>query len=87
MPLADLVEEIAVVRDDHRRALPLAQIAFQPFDGGDVQVVGGLVQQQQVGIGEQQARQEGARALPAGEMLERQVIVARTKNPGRSAPA
>ena len=80
-----LVQEIAVVRDDQGRAVPLAQVAFQPFHRVDVQVVGRLVQDEQVGIGEQQARQHGARALPAGELRDGPVEIVRRRSPGRSA--
>ena len=68
-----VIEEIAVVADDQHRAFPFAQDVFQPFHRFDIQVVGGLVQHQQVGLFEQQARQQGARLLPAGEVVERHV--------------
>jgi len=38
------VEKVAVVRNDDRRAVPLTQIAFQPFNSSDIEVVGGLVE-------------------------------------------
>ena len=47
--------------DDQRGAAPLAQVALQPLHRLDVQVVGRLVQDQQVGIREQQAGQHGTR--------------------------
>ena len=50
--------------DDHR-AVALVEHVFQPADGGDVEVVGRLVEQQDVGIGEQRLRQQHAQ-LPAG---------------------
>ena len=53
-PLGHLVEEIAVVCDRHDRALVLAEEALQPFDRFGVEVVGRLVQQEQVRMGKQQ---------------------------------
>ena len=63
------------MRDDQHRAVPFAQIPFQPFDRLDIQVVGRLVQQEQLGIGQQQAGQKGARVLPAGDLVEAAVII------------
>jgi hypothetical protein len=54
------VDEGAVVRHQHQRAAPLAQQALQPLDGIDVEVVGRLVEQQQLGRGDQRARQRDA---------------------------
>ena len=49
---ADGVEEVPVVRNDDDGALALVEDVLQPADRVDVQVVGRLVQQQDVGIGE-----------------------------------
>ena len=40
-----LVEEVAVVRNDQHRPRPIGHKIFQPFDGGDIQVIGRLVHQ------------------------------------------
>ena len=45
------VEEKAVMRDDDERRGQVVQKILQPLQRGDVQMVGRLVQQQQVGIG------------------------------------
>ena len=66
-PAGDVVEEVAVVRDGDDRALVLGQVLLQPRDRLGVEVVGGLVQQQQVGRAQQQAAQRHAAALAAGE--------------------
>ena len=50
---ADRVEEPAVVGDDQQRAAAGGEVARQPVDGLDVEVVGGLVEQQQLGLVEQ----------------------------------
>ena len=44
------IEKGAVVRDDERCARIVRQPALQPFQHPDIQVVGGLVQQQHLGI-------------------------------------
>ncbi len=52
-------------RDD--RALVLGQVLLEPRDRLGVEVVGGLVEQQQVGRAQQQAAERHAAALAAGE--------------------
>ena len=64
------------MRDNDGRTLPLAQIALQPLDRGNVQVVGGFVQQEQVRIREQQASQERSCSLATGKMFKGQVKIA-----------
>ena len=59
------VEKIPVVGDDHRRAAIAPQKILQPFHRGNVQMVGRLVQQQQVGVGQQQAAHGRLAPLPA----------------------
>ena len=48
-PAGHVVEEVAVVRDRHHRALVVVEEALQPGDGLGVEMVGRLVQEQQVG--------------------------------------
>ena len=47
---ADLVHKMMVVGDQQNLALPAAQDSAEPAHGDDVQVVGGLVQQEHVGF-------------------------------------
>ena len=61
---ADAVQEVPVVGDDDHGAVARVQHLFQPPDGVDVQVVGGLVEQQDVRIGEQRLGEQHAQ-LPA----------------------
>ena len=61
------VEERPVVRDDEHRAGIARQVVLQPFERDDVEVVGRLVEEQQVGLDEQQPRQPQPRLLPAAE--------------------
>src|SRR4051812_32678731 len=67
-PAGDVVEEVAVVGDRDHRALVLVEVALQPRDGLGVEVVGGLVEQQQVRGGEQQPAQRDAAALAAAQL-------------------
>ena len=63
----DLLEQAAVVRHQQEGALVVGEEALEPLHRVDVEVVGGLVEQQQVGVGEQRARQRDARELAAGQ--------------------
>ena len=58
------------MRDHDERALPVQQRLLQPLDGFQVEVVGRLVQQQQIRLLEQQLRQQCARALAAAQMRQ-----------------
>src|SRR5262249_26599500 len=49
-PARDVVEEVAVVRDRDDRAGVLLEVALEPRHRFRVEVVGGLVEQQQVGL-------------------------------------
>ena len=70
---ADRVEEPAVVGDDQHRAVARGQMAGQPGDRLDVEVVGRLVEQQQVGVVEQHPRERDPPPLAAREPLQRRV--------------
>ena len=65
--LRHLVQEIAVVGDDDEGAAAGEQEVFQPVDAFHVQMVGGLVQQKQLGFGKQHLGQSRLGALAAGE--------------------
>ncbi len=60
------VQEPAVVRDHEHRAAPRRQVPSEPIDAFHVQMVGGLVEQQQLRWVQQQARERHAPALTAG---------------------
>ena len=72
------VHEGAVVTDDEHGAVVVRDKAAQPLDAFEVQVVGGLVQQQQVGMAQEElcqrnthlpaARELGTRALKVGDL-------------------
>ena len=69
-PLGDVVEEVAIVRDGHDRALVFLQEALEPGDRFGVEVVGRLVEQQQVGRLEQQPAQRDAAPLAARQLRD-----------------
>ena len=58
-------QEGAVMADRQHAAVEAVQPVFQPFDGGDIEMVGRLVEQQQVRLFGQGADQRGAAAFPA----------------------
>src|SRR4051794_26772992 len=59
-PARDVVEEVAVVRDGDDRARVLGEVALEPRDRLGVEVVGRLVEEQQVGRAQEQAAQRDA---------------------------
>ena len=63
-------QEAAVVGDEDDAATKRLQEAFQPGDRLDVEVVGGLVQQQDVGVADQGLRQQHAALHATGERRE-----------------
>ena len=65
------VQEIAVMGDDDDRAPVVHQIGLQPGDGVHVQVVGGLVQDNQVGLLQEELAQGHPGLLTAGEGADR----------------
>ena len=63
-----LVQQVAVVRDDDRGARIALEIVVEPDRALDVEVVGRLVEQQQVGLREQHRGQRHAHPPAAGEV-------------------
>ena len=87
-PVADLIEEPPVVRDHDERCLVLAcQVAGQPPDRLDVQVVRRLVEQQEVVRAAQQRRERDPAAFAAGQALCRRVEVDAYEQRGQAARA
>ena len=64
------VQEIAVVGDGDHGAPEGADIVLQPLGGLQVQVVGGLVQQENVRVLQDQAAQVHPGFLPAGQLVK-----------------
>ena len=61
----DAVQERDVVGNEDKRILILVQVAFQPLDVLLIQVVGGLVQQQNVRLFQQELAQQHLGTLAA----------------------
>ena len=76
---ADAVQEVAIVRDDHHRAVAFVEHAFEPADRVDVEVVGRFVEQQHVRVAEQCLREQYAQ-LPAGRDAAHQSFVLFERN-------
>ena len=70
-----VLEEVAVVAHDEDGARPIGENAFQPEDAIHVEVVGGLVHQQDVGRARQLARDRQALSPAAGQRLDRRAPV------------
>src|SRR5262249_17440035 len=75
---AGRAQEVAVVRDQHEGLGPLLQALLEVLGGLDVEVVGRLVEEEQIWRAEQRARQLEAAALATRKRLDaaRQVVVA-----------
>ncbi len=71
----DRLEEPAVVRDQHDGGVDRGQLALEPFEALDVQVVRRLVQEHEIGVAAERARQRGARQLSAGERVQAAVEI------------
>src|SRR5271166_5769760 len=54
------VEKVAVVRDENVAEWIALEIALEPVAGFEIEVVGGLVEEEQVGFGKQQLGQRNA---------------------------
>src|SRR5699024_5335215 len=67
---ADLVQEVAVMGYHDDRVLEVYQELLEPRDRIQVQVVGGLVEQEDVRVAEQSLRKENFDFLRAGEVLQ-----------------
>ena len=80
------VEKIAVVRDQHESIGIVAEVFFQPVAGFEIKMVGGLVQQQQVGLLQQQLDQRDAHLPAAGEFFRLPGPVFFSKTQPRKAP-
>ena len=64
--LREAFQQPTVVADQHNPRMHPGQLAFQPLDSGEVEMVGGLVKQQDVGRRGEHAGQRGAAGLAAG---------------------
>ena len=70
------IEELAVVRDQKQRPWILAQPGFQPQDGVEVQMIGRLIEQQEVRAAHERLRYIETYAPAAGEFPYRARFIA-----------
>ena len=47
---ADRIQEMPIVGNDHHRAVALIQDIFEPLDRMNIEVIGGLIEQKDVGV-------------------------------------
>ena len=66
-PLDRSVEECAVVGGDEQGAGPPAEVLLEPLERADVEVVRRLVEEQQVGVRDDEPGERGARLLATGQ--------------------
>ena len=64
----EVFQKAPVVGDQHQRRALLHEARFEPFDGRKVQVVGGLVEQQDVGVGGKHMGERGAAGFAARKL-------------------
>ena len=67
-------KEATVVADEDERTAPAVEFTLQPFDGGEIKMVGRLVEQQDIGRGRQHARERSPASFATGEL--RRVFIA-----------
>ncbi len=72
---ADLIQEVTIVTDDDHRALVAVEHIFQPTNRVDIQVVGRLVQQQNIGVGEQGLCQQHTQFPARSNFAHRQLML------------
>ena len=73
-PAGHMVEEVTVVRDGDNRTGILVQVLFEPVDRLGVEVVGRLVEQQDVGLLQQQAAEGHPAAFTPREVFHKLVF-------------
>ena len=78
-PPGDPIEEIAVVGDKHQGPAKTLQKALQPLHPMGIEVVGGFIQQQHIGIGHQGSGQGHPLAIAPGEVAHPPLTIADAK--------
>lgn len=84
-PLRHVIEEVAVVRDGEDGTLVILEEVLEPEHRLGIEVVGGLVQKQQVGGLEQQLAEGHAATLAAGKHRNRHIGVGQLQRVHRLA--
>ena len=66
-------QQVTVMGDQHQRTAKRHQSLLKPGDGVEIQVVGGFVKHQQVGVGDQCPRQCNPLGLPTRHAIHRHI--------------
>jgi hypothetical protein len=74
--IRDCLQEPAVVRDDDDARVEPRQLALQPLDAVDVEMIRRLVEEEKVWVAGERSGERGPRELPAREGLEPSVEIA-----------
>ena len=69
------VEQIAVVADDDQGARIAREMILEPERAFEIEIVGRLVEQEQIGLGEQRRGERDAHAPAAGEFRQRALLL------------
>ena len=82
-PLRRVVEKVAVVRHRHHGARKFLQELLEPVDALGIEMVGRLVEQQHVGLGEQQPAQRDAALFAARQRTDLRIPRRQAQRVGR----
>ncbi len=72
-PRRDPVQDVAIVTDDDQAAAEGGQPLLEPDDGAEVQMVGRFIQDEQVGLGDEDLGERHPLGLAARERLHRRI--------------
>ncbi len=77
----DAIEKIAIVRDDQIAALARGDVRLKPANRPDVQMIGRLVEDEIVGVVDEQVGEGGLGTLSAGKTAQRprKIVAAKTE--------
>ena len=67
------IKHVTIVRDQDQRSTKFKQAFLEDIEGGNIQIVGGLIQQKNVGGLKHELRDQNPGALSAGKSLDRLV--------------
>ena len=81
-PLRHVVQEVAVMRDDDHRAGILLELLLEPVHRLGIEVVGRLVEQEQVGLFEDRLAERHAALLAAAERADDALVVGQEQRVG-----
>ncbi len=70
----DSIQEVAIMCHDDQRALPRREIGFQPFQSRQVEMIGWLVEEQEIRFLQEQFSQSRPRLLPTAQPRHRRIL-------------